>query len=467
LLFISNGHGEDLNGSLICAAVQRLAPKLALAALPIVGGGGAYRRKGLPLLLQGRDLPSGGMVYQGWNLWKDLASGWLSQTLAQLRAARRLGCRYRLVLSVGDHVPLLFAWLTGRPTVVFLVSTSSYYEGRLRLSRLTRWLCDRSAVRLVLCRDAFTARDLQAQGLAKARFLGYPIMDALGAPTEHPTAGHPITGHPTAQRSTAGQPTAENSPEYIPEHDSRRSPEHDSRRSSAHDLRRTSEHDLERSSEHSSERSPDQSSDHSAIPIALLPGSRQPEAQGNLVLLLQVCERLAQIGPDRPWLFEAAVVPGTAGAQLEQQLVHSGWTITPDALVKGSLRVSLRSDAFAAILRRSRLVLGMAGTAVEQAVGLGKPVVQLVGRGPQFSYAFAEAQMRLLGEAVFTVGNSAAGTREIHGAAALIVQLLADPDLPQLCHQCGLERVGPPGGSTAIAQALLEQLGQLGADRAA
>jgi len=51
-----------------------------------------------------------------------------------------------------------------------------------------------------------------------------------------------------------------------------------------------------------------------------------------------------------------------------------------------------------------------------------------------------------------------AGTREIHGAADLIVQLLADPDLPQLCHQCGLERVGPPGGSRAIARAVLEQL---------
>ena len=391
LLFISNGHGEDLNGSLICAALQAQNPQLVLAALPIVGGGGAYRRRGLPLLLQGRDLPSGGMVYQGSNLWKDLASGWLSQTLAQLRAARRLGPGYRLVLSVGDHVPLLFAWLTGRPTVVFLVSTSSYYEGRLRLSPLTRWLCNRSAVRLVLTRDAFTARDLQSQGLAKARFLGYPIMDALGATAAHASAG---------------------------------------------------------------ER-------HDAIPIALLPGSRQPEAQANLALLLQVCERLAQSAPDRPWLFEAAVVPGTVGAQLEQELHQSGWTLTADgvqAVVKGSLRVSLRSDAFAAILQRARLVLGMAGTAVEQAVGLGKPVVQLVGRGPQFSYAFAEAQMRLLGEAVFTVGNSAAGTREIHSASALILQLLADPDLPQLCHQCGLERVGPAGGSAAIAQALLEQL---------
>ncbi len=387
LLIISNGHGEDLNGSLISDAVAALAPGCTMAALPIVGGGGAYRRRGLPLLVQGMDLPSGGMVYQGWNLWKDLSAGWLPQTLAQIRAARGQGRRHRLVLSVGDHVPLLFAWLTGRPTVVFLVSTSSYYEGRLRLSPLTHWLCRRAAVRQVLTRDAFTARDLQAQGLTKARFVGYPIMDALGDGDD-----------PLGPEAAA------------------------------------------------------------SIPIALLPGSRFPEAQANLLLMLQVCERLAQLAPERPWLFEAAVVPGTVGDLLERQLAAAGWQVSEAGLIKGGLQVRLRSDAFAAILRRSRLVLGMAGTAVEQAVGLGKPVVQLVGRGPQFSYAFAEAQMRLLGEAVFTVGNQPAGTREIHGAADLIVHLLADPDLPQLCHQCGLERVGAPGGSSAIAQVLLEQL---------
>ena len=393
LLIISNGHGEDLNGSLISDAIAGLEPACRMATLPIVGGGGAYRRRGLPLLVQGADLPSGGMVYQGWNLWKDLAAGWIPQTLAQIRAARAQGRRYRLVLSVGDHVPLLFAWLTGRPTVVFLVSTSSYYEGRLRLSPLTRWLCGRRAVRQVLTRDAFTARDLQTQGLSKARFVGYPVMDALGAADSEPNP--PATLQPLPPET---------------------------------------------------------------IPIALLPGSRFPEAQANLALMLQVCERLAQRAPERPWVFEAAVVPGTSGAVLDQQLVASGWQVSEAGLVKGALQVSLRSDAFAAILRRARLVLGMAGTAVEQAVGLGKPVVQLVGRGPQFSYAFAEAQMRLLGEAVFTVGNQPAGTREIHSAAELILQLLADPDLPQLCHQCGLERVGPPGGSRAIAQVLLEQL---------
>ena len=393
VLVISNGHGEDLNGGLVCDAFLALAPGHSVGALPIVGGGRAYRRRGLPLLVQGVDLPSGGMVYQGFNLFRDLIAGWIPQTLAQIRAARSQGPRYRLVLSIGDHVPLLFAWLTGRPTVVFLVSTSSYYEGKLRLPQLTRWLCSRPEVLHVLTRDAFTARDLQSQGLAKARFVGYPVMDAL--------------------QSREGQEPLEGL-----------------------------------------------SCDAAlnAISIVLLPGSRLPEAQANLALMVQVCERIVQLAPEQPWSFEAAVVPGTTGPGLVQEIEAMGWRANNHHLVKGKARISISADAFAETLQRARLVLGMAGTAVEQAVGLGKPVVQLVGRGPQFTYAFAEAQMRLLGQAVFTVGRQPAGSREIDSSAELILQMLADPHLPAICQSCGLERVGPPGGSRAIAQVLLEHL---------
>ena len=43
----------------------------------------------------------------------------------------------------------------------------------------------------------------------------------------------------------------------------------------------------------------------------------------------------------------------------------------------------------------------MAGTAAEQAIGLGKPVIQIEGKGPQFTKSFAEAQRLLLGKNVF------------------------------------------------------------------
>jgi len=47
----------------------------------------------------------------------------------------------------------------------------------------------------------------------------------------------------------------------------------------------------------------------------------------------------------------------------------------------------------------------MAGTAAEQAIGLGKPVIPIEGKGPQFTKSFAEAQRRLLGKYVFCASN--------------------------------------------------------------
>ena len=390
ILLISNGHGEDLNGGLIADQLLALCPELELQALPIVGDGQAYRRRGIPLLHQGAPLPSGGMVYQGLNLWRDLAAGLVQQTLRQFWVAWRRGREADLVLCIGDHVPMAFAWLTGRPAVVFLVSTSSHYEGRLRLPGFSRCFCRRPAVRAVLTRDVFTARDLQSQGLTRARFCGYPIMDLAPASSEAAPLAIPAG-------STA---------------------------------------------------------------IALLPGSRFPECLHNLILLARVCAVLVQQDSDRRWCFHAAVLRGTEAEALAALAEAAGWRLEPGRLCSadGRVQVILRSDTFAPILRSSALVLGMAGTAVEQAVGLGKPVVQIPGRGPQFTYAFAEAQMRLLGPVVYTVGQGPAGEREWQQAATLIQQLLADPELPARCAAVGLERVGAPGGSRGIAAAVLEAL---------
>ncbi|MBE9239640.1 hypothetical protein [Synechocystis salina] len=42
ILFISNGHGEDLNAGLIIDALQRRSPEFDLFVLPLVGIGKAY-----------------------------------------------------------------------------------------------------------------------------------------------------------------------------------------------------------------------------------------------------------------------------------------------------------------------------------------------------------------------------------------------------------------------------------------
>jgi uncharacterized protein (TIGR03492 family) len=389
ILLISNGHGEDLNGGLIAERLKALRPDLRLAALPIVGRGQAYTRRGIPLLHQGKSLPSGGMVYQQGNIWRDLRAGLLVQTLRQAIAAWRHRRHIDLVLCVGDHVPMAFALLTCRPTVAFLVSTSSFYEGRMRIPAVTRWFCQRRLTRAILTRDAYTATDLRAQGLVKARFCGYPIMDLPQAPGDADPAA------PGVAR------------------------------------------------------------------LALLPGSRLPEARHNLVLMLRLCAHIQAAKPSRVLQVQAAVVDGVIGSELDRLAAALGWSAVPDGLRSpgGHLVVAIRHGAFAEILHGSQLAVGMAGTAVEQAVGLGLPVVQIVGAGPQFTYAFAESQMRLLGSAVHTVGHGPAGEAELQQAADLVWRLLDDPAVQAHCREVGLERVGAPGGSEGIARAVLAQLG--------
>jgi uncharacterized protein (TIGR03492 family) len=109
-------------------------------------------------------------------------------------------------------------------------------------------------------------------------------------------------------------------------------------------------------------------------------------------------------------------------------------------------------DAFGDILHQCDLVVGMAGTAIEQAVGLGKPVIQIPSAGPQFTYAFAEAQMRLLGLSVQTIGTKPATPETISQAAQAIHRTLGDREYLERCRVNGLERLGVAGGSAKIAQ---------------
>ncbi len=48
VLLLSNGHGEDLSGALIAVALRRRG--VAVAALPLVGHGEPYRRRGVTVL---------------------------------------------------------------------------------------------------------------------------------------------------------------------------------------------------------------------------------------------------------------------------------------------------------------------------------------------------------------------------------------------------------------------------------
>ncbi|MEO0409211.1 MAG: hypothetical protein AAF289_17855, partial [Cyanobacteria bacterium P01_A01_bin.135] len=92
--------------------------------------------------------------------------------------------------------------------------------------------------------------------------------------------------------------------------------------------------------------------------------------------------------------------------------------------------------------------IAMAGTATEQVVGLGKPVLTLAGEGPQFTPAFAEAQTRLLGPSVELVSAP-----ENMGKA--LQALWDNRQRRRAIAANGLRRLGPPGAAARIAAHLL------------
>ena len=202
--------------------------------------------------------------------------------------------------------------------------------------------------------------------------------------------------------------------------------------------------------------------------IALLPGSRLPEAIRNFKLQLQLVEEVSQLQPPEAIQFYAALVPGVMGC-LSDIARTSGWQLDADSGVlslpgngdRPRAKVRCYADAFNDIVCGCTLVVGMAGLAVDQAVAIGKPVIQIAGEGPQFTYAFAEAQDRLLGLSAQTIGTEAATPEILRQAARRLVKTIQDTDYLEACVVNGRKRLGRPGASERIATMILETLGTL------
>jgi uncharacterized protein (TIGR03492 family) len=389
VLFISNGHGEDLNAVQILKALRTEHPQIEIGAMPIVGYGNAYRNLNINIIGPTELLPSGGFVYTStFKLLTDIRSGLFTLLWRQIQAIRQYGDDCDAVFAIGDVIVLIGAYLSGKPYMAFTSSSSAYYENRMKFDLVTDWLLKSDRCRQIFTRDRYTAQMLNAQGYSKAICVGLPAMDALEI----------------SNKDLQSQPN---------------------------------------------------------LPfIALLPGSRLPEAGTNLQLLLDLAIATTPLFPEGVQ-FYAAVTPNLCAPDrngiipLQQLAEQNGWEYHSAGYLiypKDRLKVRYRYDAFADILAQSDLVAGMAGAAMEQAVGLGKPVIQIPSAGPQFTYAFAEAQMRLLGSSVQTIGTKPATIETITQAAQAIRQTLADAEYLAQCRVNGLERIGGAGGGEAMAQ---------------
>ncbi|MDD3926709.1 MAG: lipid-A-disaccharide synthase-related protein [bacterium] len=187
------------------------------------------------------------------------------------------------------------------------------------------------------------------------------------------------------------------------------------------------------------------------VRIALLPGSRL-EAYDNLEVLLRIAERTAAAyaaGLD----FLLAMAPTLDTERLGLVIRQSGWHCDISGIdtgvvaeaVYGSARLTVVRGAFGDLLAAADLVIGQAGTASEQAVGMGCPLLAFPGRGPQVSEGFLRTQKRLLGDAMELLPAD----EEV--VARRTLELLGNRQQLDSMSRTGRDRMGGGGGVRAIA----------------
>ena len=118
--------------------------------------------------------------------------------------------------------------------------------------------------------------------------------------------------------------------------------------------------------------------------IGLFPGSRFPEALDNFVLILEVLEVLSDLRYFQKIKFNFAIVNALSSLRIKEIFQKRGWLklehIKDNNLLKFQykfLEVNMYWNNFDKILLKSNCCISMAGTAAEQAIGLGNQLFKL------------------------------------------------------------------------------------------
>ncbi len=185
--------------------------------------------------------------------------------------------------------------------------------------------------------------------------------------------------------------------------------------------------------------------------VTLLPGSRG-EAPVNAGLLTQMAARVARARPEA--IFLLSLAPSVEERAVGEAVRQAGGAPDGMAFASGGTRL-IMTRAFADAVARATVVVGLAGTANEQAAGLGKPVVAFPGPGPQFTRGFLDLQRKILGEALIAASSP-------EEAAGVVLHLLDAPEERVRRGQAGRERMGSPGAARRIASDIETVLREVG-----
>lgn len=179
--------------------------------------------------------------------------------------------------------------------------------------------------------------------------------------------------------------------------------------------------------------------------IGILPGSRE-EAYDNFLMILE----LASMIDEKTKARFIAALPGSLNERsIGEKAGKKGWKIVKvkgkTLLARNGTGIQLTWGMFTDVLHASDFLIGLAGTAVEQAAALGKPVISFAGSGPQTTNQRMKEQEELLG------GAMKFARRYPDDALADALLLCKDRAERKRRGAVGMKRMGKSGGAKRIA----------------
>ncbi len=399
ILFICNGHGEDVIASEIIKRLLKKIKNKNVEVLPLVGNGDVFnsiKSKNFRKIGYLKELPSGGFSNQslkGFVL--DLFAGFLIVNLRNFLLVKQKTKQNCKIIAVGDFLPLLFAWSSkcefsfiGTPKSDHTWSSgpgwdfSDFYH-KLKGSEWDPWemfLMNSPRCKNLIMRDQITADNLNRKNI-DAKYLGNPMMDFVNETNEK------ISNIISFKR------------------------------------------------------------------IILLVGSRYPEALENLEKFLN-CLQDFDLSKDLVILLPLSINANVI--QIQSYLNKYGFIkqrkikflIDEDSVWKKKDQyVVIGKGKFNSWANMAEVGLSNAGTATEQIAGLGIPSLSLPGPGPQFTKSFAKRQSRLLGGSVLVCKNKKILLKRLILLLGGKVDRLAQAKI-------GKKRMGKSGASKKIVDSI-------------
>ena len=390
ILVLSNGHGEDVVGSRIIRELFKGGTSHKVIIVPLVGSGRPYKRlktKNIKIIKASKQMPSGGFLFLNWKWIKaDIKSGLIQQIARQIRITVKLSRRSSLIVCIGDLYPLMLTYITGKKFMYINTKKSSQMFNSQR------------TLRSMLPKARGTNWNFLELYIAKSR--NCKVIWTRDDITKNDLANIGVN-------TVAANPML--SGFYCP---------------------------IEKPFQNT--------------PLIMcLPGSRAPELEDNFAKLLKIASNYS-----KEWGKLILFIPVTnARAKLRIKDIIESFHLDSFKIVDNIYNVDTlkRLNCVCEVGQFRKWVgfcevsLAMAGTASEQCVAMGIPVIALEGNGPQYTKKFARRQKHLLGDALLL-------SKTVKEAGIFLSNILRDPHGTQWLRDAGVQRMKCDGGSREIAE---------------